>query len=72
MKAVFTSGLLLLSLFHLSTSDIYLHWPPGSNNRFNGNRANVRNARRLFDSQVGLNLTLFALYFYLTTVTVEL
>lgn len=32
-------------------ADVYLHFPPGSNNRLNGNRPNVRNANRLFDSQ---------------------
>jgi len=30
---------------------MYLHFPHGSNNRLNGNQANVRNANRLFDSQ---------------------
>ncbi|XP_074613093.1 protein DD3-3-like isoform X2 [Acropora palmata] len=33
------------------SSDVYFHVPPGSNNRLNGNQANVRNANRLFDSQ---------------------
>ncbi|KAL9983511.1 hypothetical protein ACROYT_G005695 [Oculina patagonica] len=32
-------------------SDMYMHFPPGSNNRLNGNQDNVRNANRLFDSQ---------------------
>ncbi|KAL9983515.1 hypothetical protein ACROYT_G005699 [Oculina patagonica] len=50
MKAIFTLGLLSV-LFHLCAADIYFHYPPGSNNRLNGNRVNVRNARRLFDSQ---------------------
>lgn len=33
---------------------MYLHFPHGSNNRLNGNQANVRNANRLFNSQVGV------------------
>ena len=33
-------------------SDMYMHFPPGSNNRLNGNLDNVKNANRLFDSQV--------------------
>ena len=56
MKAIFTLGFLLSTLLYICTADIYLHNPPGSNNRLNGNQANVRNANRLFDSQVCLNL----------------
>ncbi|XP_068712158.1 protein DD3-3-like [Montipora foliosa] len=33
------------------SSDMYMHVPPGSNNRLNGNQDAVRNANRLFDSQ---------------------
>ena len=33
-------------------SDIYMHVPHGSNNRLNGDQADVYNAYRLFDSQV--------------------
>ena len=33
-------------------SDVYMQFPQGSNNRINGNRENVLNANRLFDSQV--------------------
>jgi len=51
MKAIFTLGFLLSTLLYICTADIYLHNPPGSNNRLNGNQANVRNANRLFDSQ---------------------
>lgn len=56
MKTIFTLGFLLSTLLYLCTADIYLHNPHGSNNRLNGNQANVRNANRLFDSQVCLNL----------------
>lgn len=58
MKAICTLGFLLSTLLHLCVGDIYLHFPHGSNNRLNGNGANVRNANRLFDSQVRLNLLL--------------
>ena len=34
-------------------SDLYMHFPPGSNNRLNGAGENVANNARLFDSQVG-------------------
>lgn len=34
-------------------SDLYMHFPPGSNNRLNGANENVQNNARLFDSQVG-------------------
>lgn len=56
MKAICTLGFLLSTLLHLCVGDIYLHLPHGSNNRLNGNGANVRNANRLFDSQVRWNL----------------
>ena len=52
MATVFLWGFLLVSFLGSGFSDIYLHFPPGSNNRLNGNQANVRNANRLFDSQV--------------------
>ncbi len=32
-------------------ADIYLHFPPGSNNRVNENTANRANAQNAFDSQ---------------------
>ncbi|XP_068708416.1 protein DD3-3-like [Montipora foliosa] len=32
-------------------SDLYMHFPPGSNNRLNGAHADVTNNNRLFDSQ---------------------
>ena len=56
MKTIFTLGFFLSILLYLCTADIYLHYPHGSNNRLNGNGANVRNANRLYDSQVSLNL----------------
>ena len=43
-------------LFRPGLSDIYLHCPPGSNNRLNGEGADVTNNKRLFDSQVELHL----------------
>ena len=56
---------LLFVLFEPCTSDIYFHFPPGSNNRLNGNGVNRRNARRLFDSQV---ITKSSLYWSLESV----
>jgi hypothetical protein len=32
-------------------ADVYLHFPPGSNNRVNENTANRANAQNAFDSQ---------------------
>jgi hypothetical protein len=32
-------------------ADVYLHFPPGSNNRVNENTANRANANNAFDSQ---------------------
>ena len=49
MKAIF---LILLQLVNLSTQDVYLHNPRGSNNRLNEKSAARTNANRLFDSQV--------------------
>ena len=34
-------------------SDLYMHFPQGSNNRLNGAGENVANNARLFHSQVG-------------------
>ena len=49
--------LILVCLLALHTkpckSDLYMHFPPGSNNRLNGAGENVANNARLFDSQVG-------------------
>ena len=56
MRAMLTSVFLALALLHPCLADMYLHFPPGSNNRLNGAQANVRNANRLFDSQVRRNL----------------
>ena len=52
MKYIFVWGCLLAVLMEPCMSDIYMHFPHGSNNRLNGNQANVKNANRLFDSQV--------------------
>lgn len=54
MRAIFTFGFFLSTLVYFCSSDMYLHFPHGSNNRLNGNQANVRNANRLFNSQVGV------------------
>ncbi|XP_068712154.1 protein DD3-3-like [Montipora foliosa] len=51
MKFVILLAFLALSFLLHCEADIYLHFPSGSNNRLNGNGANVRNANRLFDSQ---------------------
>ena len=52
MRTIFVWCCLLAVFIERSTSDMYMHFPPGSNNRLNGNQDNVRNANRLFDSQV--------------------
>ena len=53
MKSIFVWACLILTvLFQPGESDIYLHTPPGSNNRLSGEGAQVTNANRLFDSQV--------------------
>lgn len=54
MRAIFTFGFFLSTFVYFCSSDMYLHFPHGSNNRLNGNQANVRNANRLFNSQVGV------------------
>ncbi|KAM7428989.1 hypothetical protein ABFA07_020090 [Porites harrisoni] len=52
MKSIFVWACLILTvLFQPGESDIYLHTPPGSNNRLSGEGAQVTNANRLFDSQ---------------------
>ena len=53
MKSIFVWGFLITALFQPGVSDIYLHTPPGSNNRLSGEGAAVTNANRLFNSQVG-------------------
>ena len=53
MVTIFVWSCLLAALIEPCMSDMYMHFPPGSNNRLNGNQDNVRNANRLFDSQVG-------------------
>lgn len=52
MKTIFIWGCFMAVLIEPCKSDMYMHAPPGSNNRLNGNQDNVRNANRLFDSQV--------------------
>ena len=53
MKSTFVWACLVLTvLFQPGESDIYLHTPPGSNNRLSGEGEQVTNANRLFDSQV--------------------
>ena len=56
MRSIFAWGCLVAVLFRPGLSDIYLHCPPGSNNRLNGEGTNVGNNKRLFDSQVELHL----------------
>ncbi|XP_078358599.1 protein DD3-3-like isoform X1 [Oculina patagonica] len=51
MRTIVIWGCLLAVLMVPCMSDMYMHFPPGSNNRLNGNQDNVRNANRLFDSQ---------------------
>ena len=52
MKSIFVWAFLITALLQPGVSDIYLHTPPGSNNRLSGEGAAVTNANRLFDSQV--------------------
>lgn len=52
MKTIFIWGCLVALFIEPCISDMYMHAPAGSNNRLNGNQDNVRNANRLFDSQV--------------------
>jgi len=54
MRTIFVWGCLLAVIIEPCMSDMYMHFPPGSNNRLNGNQDNVKNANRLFDSQVTL------------------
>ena len=56
MRAIIVWCCLLVLLIEPCMSDIFMHFPPGSNNRLNGNRDNVRNANRLFDSQVRIEV----------------
>ena len=52
MKISLVWACLITVLIQPGVSDIYLHTPPGSNNRLSGEGAAVTNANRLFDSQV--------------------
>ena len=58
MGSIFAWGCLVAVLFRPGLSDVYLHCPPGSNNRLNDANQDVNsNTRvRLFDSQVELHL----------------
>ncbi|CAH3141935.1 unnamed protein product, partial [Porites evermanni] len=51
MKSIFVWAFLITAFPQSGVSDIYLHTPPGSNNRLSGEGAAVTNANRLFDSQ---------------------
>ena len=42
---------LALLVVAVVNADVYLHFPPGSNNRVNENTANRKNAQNAFDSQ---------------------
>ena len=53
MRTIIVWVCLLAVLIDPCMSDMYMHFPHGSNNRLNGNQDNVKNANRLFDSQVG-------------------
>jgi len=48
---LYCTVLLVLVLAATAAADVYLHIPPGSNNRFDENTRDRRNANRLFDSQ---------------------
>ena len=48
MGRVYFALFLFLSAVH---ADVYLHFPPGSNNRVNENTANRQNTNNTFDSQ---------------------
>ena len=58
MRSIFAFGCLVAVLFRPGLSDIYLHCPPGSNNRLNDQTQDVNAGTRvrLFDSQVELHL----------------
>ena len=56
MRSIFAWGCLVAVLLQPGLSDIYLHCPPGSNNRLNGEGTDVTTNNRLFDSQVELHL----------------
>ena len=51
IRFVFIAGLLVVGKFFAVNADIYLHFPPGSNNRVNENTADRQNAQNAFDSQ---------------------
>ena len=58
MRSIFAFVCLVAVLFRPGLSDIYLHCPPGSNNRLNGEGTDVDSTTRvrLFNSQVELRL----------------
>lgn len=45
------------SLYQYAKADVHFHTPRGSNNRLNGDKANRKNANRVFDSQVSRQLS---------------
>lgn len=47
----FDLGICVLAYFQLTTADIYLHNPRGSNNRLDEENREVQNQKRMFDSQ---------------------
>ncbi|XP_020608614.1 protein DD3-3-like isoform X3 [Orbicella faveolata] len=51
MRSIFIWGCLLAAVIGPCMADMYLHFPPGSNNRLNGADVNVHNRNRLFNSQ---------------------
>ena len=61
----------LLLCFHLSFSDVYMHWPRGSNNRLDERSANRNNANRLFDSQVSYDVLQHIIDPNLIRITIE-
>lgn len=60
MKLVFFVVAIVASLLALSSADMYMQNPRGSNNRLNENSANRRTANRMFDSQVSRGIDALA------------
>lgn len=51
MKSCIYFGVLLSTIFSVVNADVYLHFPPGSNNRVNENTADRSVETNAFDSQ---------------------
>ena len=68
MQIILTFGFALSTFLYLCWADVYLHFPPGSNNRLNGNKENVDKDDRLFDSQVENTHTHTHIYIYTSVV----